>query len=93
MHNNMFSDGHERAEVKTALIQHLKRDSRVVRTLDVITGLCLAFELRHQSGLDSAGIFIGVFAALSALRHFIDQSNRNFFLHRLDWDETADLKR
>jgi hypothetical protein len=28
MHNNMFSDGHERAEVKAALIQHLKRDSR-----------------------------------------------------------------
>lgn len=87
MHVNMFSYGHSRSEVREGLNQHQKRDGRILSTLDIVFGLCLLFLVRHLSADNAAAIVVGAIAGISAMRYFVDQSVRNFFLHRLDWDE------
>ena len=89
MHTNMFSYGHTRSEVKEGMNAHQKRDSKVLNVLDLVLGICLLYLVRSQAPLDAAAIIIGATAALSGMRYFIDQSVRNFYLHRLDWDDTG----
>jgi hypothetical protein len=95
MHNNLFGQGHSRREVKDALIEHQKRDSRTVQLLDYLVAGCALYLVRNQPYLDAAAIVIGFFAASSSIRYFVDQSIRNFYLHRLDWEESLpdDLNR
>lgn len=87
MHTNMFSQGHSRREVKSALNEHQKRDSRVIKVLDLVFGVCVLYLVRNQPALDAAAIFVAALTALSGMRYFIDQSVRNFYLHRLDWED------
>jgi hypothetical protein len=87
MHINMFSQGHSRSEVRAGLNAHQKRDSRVLGVLDLVLGACLLYLVRNQPALDAVVLFIAVVAALSGMRYFIDQSVRNFYLHRLDWED------
>ena len=89
MHVNMFSLGHSRREVKAGLNQHQKRDSKVLSALDLTLGGCVAFLIRNQSPLDAVAIFVATFAALTGMRYFVDQSVRNFYLHRLDWEDAG----
>lgn len=60
--------------------------------LILIAVLCLVYEVRHQPLYDAIAIVLGALCALTSMRYFIDQSNRNFYLHRLDWErsETGD---
>lgn len=89
MHNNLFSQGHSRREVKDALNRDHRRDSIVIKSLDFMLGVCILYLVRGMAPLDAAAIVIAIVAGLSGMRHFIDQSARNFFLHRLDWEESA----
>ena len=89
MHNNLFSQGHTRRDVKGSLSQNQKRNNTALQVLDLVVGACLIYLLRNQPILDAAAIFIGSFAALSGIRYFVDQSNRNFYLHRLDWNDAG----
>lgn len=88
MHTNMFGYGHPRREVKEALIADQKRGSRDLKILDAVVAVCVIYLLRDRTNLDGVAIFVGIFCALSGVRYFVDQSVRNFFLHRLDWEET-----
>ena len=88
MHLNLFGQGHSRREVREALDQHQKRDRGILQFLDMVVGVCVLYLIRNQPMLDAVAIFIGVFAALSGVRYFVDQSVRNFYLHRLDWEES-----
>ena len=90
MHNNLFSNGHNKAEVRDALIAHQRRDDRTLKVLDGVAAACLAILLRNTAYLDTIAVFAGSWAAISAMRYFIDQSNRNFYLHRLDWEAARD---
>ena len=89
MHTNLFSYGHTRSEVKEGMNAHQKRDSKVINVLDLVLGICLIYLVRNQAPLDAAAIVIGAFVALSGMRYFVDQSVRNYYLHRLDWDDAG----
>jgi hypothetical protein len=89
MHNNLFSAGHSRAEIKNALNDQQKRGHSVLQVLDFVAGGSLIYLLRNQPIIDAIVAFVAIFAALSGLRCFVDQSVRNFYLHRLDWEETT----
>ncbi|WP_141397817.1 hypothetical protein [Novosphingobium sp. Chol11] len=93
MHTSMFSMGHTRDEVRDALKQHYKRDNGRLGFYDLVTGACALFLVRKMEIVDAAAVLIGLGAAITAIRHFIDQSNRNFYLHRLDWEEAAEVDR
>ena len=86
MHINLFGFGHSRHEVKEALNQHQKRDSAILKGLDFVFGACLLYLVRNQPAWDVVAIMVAAFAGLSGLRYFVDQSVRNFYLHRLDWE-------
>lgn len=86
MHTNLFSLGHSRQEVKDALNAHQKRDSRTLRALDFVLVICILFLVRNQQTLDAVAIVVAAFAGMSGLRYFVDQSVRNFYLHRIDWE-------
>lgn len=89
MHTNMFMFGHSRAEVKAALNQHQKRDSGILKALDLVLGICVLYLVRDLPRWDAAAIFVAVFSGLSGIRYFVDQSVRNFYLHRLEWEEAG----
>ncbi len=87
MHTNMFSYGHSRKEVKKALNEHQTRDSKILKVFDIALILSVGYLIRDFSHLDKLAIIVAVFSAVSGMRYFVDQSVRNFYLHRLDWEE------
>jgi len=89
MHINLFSQGHSRGEVKNALNAHQKRDSATLKLLDFVFGICVLYLIRNQPRLDAAAMFVAAIAGLSGMRYFVDQSVRNFYLHRLDWEDVG----
>jgi hypothetical protein len=91
VHNNMFQNGHSKKEVRQAYKNDYIRDLRLMNIYDVITVICIGVVAFQQSALIGIAVFVGSNAALVGLRKFIEQSNRNYFLHRLDWEDA--LKR
>lgn len=87
MHTNLFSRGHSKSDVRMAMSEDQKQGSRMVKLFDLVLGVCLLVLVRDLPTIDAIAVFVGVVAALSGLRYFVDQSVRNFYLHRLDWDE------
>jgi len=89
MHNNLFGFGHTPDEVYQSIVKDAGRDSKIIRFSDAVAIFCLFGALGDWWG--KADLFwIGLFvSAAYAMRVFIDQSNRNFFLHRLDWERAA----
>lgn len=87
MHTNLFANGHTTRDVYEALVNHQKRDQTIVLVADL--GLAASIWMAARtSGQDRLIWFVLIaFTGMTALRYFIDMSNRNSFLHRLDWDE------
>lgn len=90
MHNNMFQHGHTRQEVRQALNNDHKRSHKYLQILDVIFSLCLLFLVRHLPTWDIVAVMVAATTGVSGMRYFIDQSVRNFYLHRLDWEENKE---
>lgn len=91
MHTDLFSAGHSTDEVYQALGEHQIRDHRTLRFLDLATALALIGALTNFNGWGTGLWVAAAFLGLSSTRYFIDTSNRNFFMHRLDW-EAADTE-
>lgn len=89
MHTNLFRFGHSKREIKEALNQHQKRDSGILRLLDFVFVVCVLYLARNQPMWDAAAITVAAIAGVSGVRYFVDQSVRNFYLHRLDWDDAG----
>lgn len=86
MHINLFSTGHSTDQVYNALAEYQARDARMVRILDMVTAATLIGALTNFNGW-GMGLWVATaFLGLSSTRYFVDMSNRNFLLHRLDWD-------
>ena len=87
MHTNLFANGHTTSEVYEALVKHQKRDQTIVMIADL--GLAASIWMTTRtSGQDRViWLVLIAFTGMTALRYFIDMSNRNSLLHRLDWDE------
>lgn len=89
MHVNLFQFGGTRRDVRDALNRDQKRNHGTLQAFDAVATVCLIYLVRHQPPLDIAALVIGAFAAVSGLRYFVDQSIRNFYLHRLDWEDAG----
>jgi len=92
MHKNLFAYG-DRRDVYEGLQQDYKRDHRQTQVMDFILFAGVGFLARSLSGWDFAAVLAVAFVGLSRLNTFIDNSNRNFFMHMIDWTEARDYKR
>ena len=84
MHNNLFEGRHSRAEIKMGLLNDQKRDGRRLWLLDLMLVVCVVYLIRDFPDWDRTAGILAVLAAVMGMRNFIDQSVRNFYLHRLD---------
>jgi hypothetical protein len=91
MHENLFKFGHSRLEVRQALLQHQKRDHTKMIVLDSILAVCALFLVRNLQFWDACAAYVGLSAFVFGLRYFVDMSARNFYLHRLDWEDEGQL--
>lgn len=89
MHTNLFTGGHSRADVKLGLYLDHKRNSGIIKVLDIIFMVCVLYLVRDFPRSDATAIIIAVVAGIIGMRCFVDQSMRNFYLHRLDWEDVG----
>ncbi len=87
-HVNLHEHG-SMTEVRSAVARDYKRDSGRVQLWDVITVAALYWLVRDWPADKMTAAFALAAAATTALRTFIDQSNRNWWLHRINWEEQA----
>jgi hypothetical protein len=86
-HNNLFQTQGDRPEVYEALQQNYNTDTYIhgawisVFFIAAIGGVVWA----HHS--DWIWIFMAIFAAERSLSRWIDNSNRNWAMHVIDWME------
>lgn len=87
MHVNLFGYAEDSDAVYKAMQDHMKRDHRYFNAWCI--GMAICFLRSASLGVpDGWGWFLGGIAcALCALVYFIDNSNRNFYLHAVDWYE------
>lgn len=92
-HNNLFAHTDDRSEAYAALRRDFKRDHRTISIADVVTIIAVLYLCRNMSGLDYVAMVVLAGAVLTRLNSFIDNSNRNWFMHMLDWDNQREQER
>jgi hypothetical protein len=92
MHNNLFTHGDRRA-VYESLQRDCKRDHRQCQIMDVALFATVAFLARHLSGWDFAAVVVATVVVISRINTFVDNSNRNFLMHMIDWMDARDAER
>ncbi|MCC2979053.1 hypothetical protein [Sphingomonas sp. IC4-52] len=90
---SMFAEGHSTDEVRKAIGQHFQRDAKTVGVLDLLTLGAVLVLTRHMEIIDRVAVWVAVFSILKGLRLFMDQVLRNWYLHRLDWDDAVQRER
>ena len=93
MHTNLFAYAGDRHEVYEALQRDYKRDHRQTQIMDVILVVAVLYLARHLQGWDVFAVVAATFVLLSRLNTFIDNSNRNFFMHTIDWLDARENER
>lgn len=93
MHTNLFSYFGTEREVYRKICDDLDKDSRKILWLQIGFGLCLIGALNDVLGLGKGLWFITAYFGVAALHIFIDQSNRNFLLHWLDYERVIRTER
>jgi len=87
MHENLFQHVEDRSEFYEVLKRDMKRDTRYVQISAMIaTGLAI---YAAKQGVDDGWPWLigALLSANLAVAFSIDLSNRNFFMHFLDWQE------
>lgn len=90
-HSNLFDDLGSKAAVYRKLQQDYLRDHKYCRWCQLLFGIFLGASYLASNAEAERGLF--VLAALSAVQFlvlFIDQSNRNFLMHAIDWMEAQE---
>jgi hypothetical protein len=64
-----------------------------MQVMDVVLFAAVAYLARHLNGLDFAAVLAGTLVVLSRTNTFIDNSNRNFLMHMIDWIDARDYER
>lgn len=85
MHTNMFAYGADEKDVYTALERDTARGSKSITVMDLILAVAALYLVRDLPTWDKVAALVFAFVAMRRLYFFIDQSNRNFFMHWLDW--------
>lgn len=88
-HNNLHAWANSTAEVRDALKRDYERDHKRLTWADVAVGAGLGWLVRSWAWPDIVAAYVVVLGAVSSLRLFIDQSNRNWWLHRVNWDSAV----
>jgi hypothetical protein len=86
-HVNLFGYAENTREVYKVMQSHMKRDSRIFSILCIIAGLGFLHAADVGASQGWGALIFGLVSALFALIYFIDNSNRNFHLHTIDWIE------
>ena len=88
-HSNLFEYASEPKEVYQVMQSHMKRDARFVSVSIIGTTICFGMALK--SGVTDGWPWLigGLAVAFIGLTYFIDNSNRNFYLHMIDWIEST----
>lgn len=85
MHNNLFNWASDDREVYATLQRDTKRDIRVRQSLNFVFIAAVAYLSRDMPGLDRLAAVVAAWSGLAGLQYFIDESNRNFWMHQIDW--------
>lgn len=86
MYISMFQSGHSRGEVIDQVKQDYKHDSRSMKVIDFVFCACLFYLVHNHPPLDALAIVGAAGAGITGMRVFVDQTARNFYLHRIDWE-------
>lgn len=89
MHNNLFQYAADEREVYADLQRDAGRDVRVRQVLNLVTVLAGAYLARDLAKLDVLAVVLCIWSALAGLQYFIDESNRNFWMHQIDWSRAT----
>lgn len=87
MHRNLYASADE-DEVYAALERDTNRDSKVINTMDLVLIVAAIYLARSLPTWDFVAVLVVAFVGMQRLNYFIDQSNRNFFMHMLDWQQS-----
>lgn len=92
-HRNLHHLGGGPEEVSTSIRADYKRDEKWVHISDLVIAVGLYWLVRNWEVPDGAALFAVVFGGMTGLRVFIDQSNRNWWLHRVNYDAEVQRER
>jgi hypothetical protein len=86
-HINLFAHASSPEEVYAALQRDFRRDSRLLLVCLALFGFA-AYGTVHWSGHPEWGWLLSAgFSLFAALALFLDNSNRNWAMHVIDWVE------
>ena len=94
-HVNLFDNCATRNEVYAVLQEHFERDDRRSGWLMKIAAVSLAAAFVGDAGSvwRNVGFCISAIAAFNSFVYWIDNSNRNWTMHLMDWiDHTKRLE-
>jgi hypothetical protein len=89
MHHNLFAHVESPGEVYRAMQDHMKRDNRITAIVGPLAWVCFALALKQGPGDGWPWLVGGIAASFLCLNYFVDNSNRNFMLHTIDWIEAT----
>jgi hypothetical protein len=92
MHTNLFSYVSTSDEVYRTMQEHMKRDERYTKACFYGAAICLSLALRYGAADGWPWLIGGIFCSVFGLVYFVDNSNRNFYLHMVDWVEATQAK-
>jgi hypothetical protein len=85
MHHNLFGLGHSPRDVYAKLQEDSKRDQRTRMIFNIVFCASVWFLARGLGTWDQFGALIAAWSGMAGIQYFIDESNRNFWMHQLDW--------
>ncbi|MBD8549007.1 hypothetical protein [Sphingomonas sp. CFBP 8760] len=86
-HRNLHVYGGQTKLVRESIQADYKRDTRQGHIMDLMGLAALLYLMRSWDWPDRFAALAAVMLLLGGLRTFIDNSNRNWWLHRLNYDE------
>lgn len=88
-HKNLFEYVSSSKDVYQVMQSHMKRDGRFVSFSIIGATVCFGMALKLGATDGWPWLVGGVAVAFFGLTYFIDNSNRNFYLHMIDWTEST----
>lgn len=93
MHQNLFAYFETTPEAYRKLCADHKKDSRTISWLQLAFGLSLLAAVNDFQGWGKALWVVTVYLGIVAVQYFVDQSNRNFLLHWIDYERATYVER
>jgi len=87
-HINLFKYGGKK-EVYQTLQDHYDRDTWIHMWWHYVLLACALGAAFISDHMDWLWIFGGLYAVERAIARYIDNSNRNWFMHSIDWKESG----